>query len=455
LVAVADNPMLRCILECIPIASMDMECFLTQTRRILLAKSFQVSVHSDQDDGDDPVLSLLCAVARQCHLNEYVFYASDEELVQIDVLRDRFDEKTSAQLPMSSYWLAAIAAYCPLSSLRSANQLAVLAWPAPVIALVNQQILEPATERAYRPLIPQMTPITDSVSQLVQQQYEENPYPRWIKTAATIQLESVGDYLRQLFPNSPIRQSTANNTEDILIAGCGTGQQSIDTALLFPSSQLLAIDLSLSSLCYAKRKTDELGLRNIDYAQADVMALGAINKTFDTIESVGVLHHLADPLAGWRVLLGLLKPGGFMRVGLYSELARKDIVVAREHIANKRYIATSADIRRCRQDLMSPENRPQFDKVFSFRDFFGMSECRDLIFHVQEHRFSLVQIKNMLMELGLSFIGFHLETNAANRYHSRFPQDQSLTDLDCWNVFETENPDLFAGMYQFWVQKID
>lgn len=61
----------------------------------------------------------------------------------------------------------------------------------------------------------------------------------------------------------------------------------------------------------------------------------------------------------------------------------------------------------------------------------------------------------MLMELGLSFIGFHLETNAANRYHSRFPHDQSLTDLDCWNVFETENPDLFAGMYQFWVQKID
>ena len=42
---------------------------------------------------------------------------------------------------------------------------------------------------------------------------------------------------------------------------------------------------------------------------------------FDIIESAGVLHHMSEPMTGWRVLTDLLKPSGLMRIGLYSELA--------------------------------------------------------------------------------------------------------------------------------------
>lgn len=453
LATVAQNAMFRCILECIPIASVEMERFLTQTRRILLDIAANTPAHCDASEADDPVLSLLCAIAQQCYLNEFAFYASDEELTQITDLRNMFDARIIEQLPVSSHWLAAIAAYSSLETLQSAGRIPHLAWPASILAVIQRQILDPAAERAYRPLIPRITPIADNVSLLVREQYEESPYPRWIKTSSTIQMESVGEYLRQLFPNAPIERSSTDSTAEILIAGCGTGQQAIDTALLFPASKLLAIDLSLSSLCYAKRKTDELGLQNIDYAQADIMALGTLNKAFDIIESVGVLHHLADPLAGWRILLGLLKPGGFMRLGLYSELARKNIVAARDYIAQRGFESSPDGIRRCRQDLMSKETRPRFEKVLSFRDFFGTSECRDLIFHVQEHRFTLVQVKEALAELGLSLIGLNLEASTANRYHAHFPDDQALTNLDSWNEFEDQYPDTFAGMYQFWVQK--
>ena len=57
----------------------------------------------------------------------------------------------------------------------------------------------------------------------------------------------------------------------ILIAGCGTGQHSIATATRFKGSKVLAIDLSLSSLSYAKRKTEELGIKNVEYMQADIL----------------------------------------------------------------------------------------------------------------------------------------------------------------------------------------
>ena len=66
---------------------------------------------------------------------------------------------------------------------------------------------------------------------------------------------------------------------DVLIAGCGTGQHAIETGRRFAGASVLAVDLSLTSLSYAFRKTRELGLQNIAYAQADILKLGAIGRT--------------------------------------------------------------------------------------------------------------------------------------------------------------------------------
>ena len=39
------------------------------------------------------------------------------------------------------------------------------------------------------------------------------------------------------------------------------------------------------------------------------------------------------------------------------------------------------------------------------------------------------------------------------RFAGRFPKPQAALDLDCWQVFETETPNSFAGMYQFSLRK--
>ena len=90
-------------------------------------------------------------------------------------------------------------------------------------------------------------------------------------------------------------------------------------------------------MAYAKRKTEELGIENIEYMQADILDLGKLNKQFDIIESAGVLHHMDNPMAGWKVLTDCLKPGGLMKIGLYSELARKHIVKIEKEIKSKRH----------------------------------------------------------------------------------------------------------------------
>jgi hypothetical protein len=51
------------------------------------------------------------------------------------------------------------------------------------------------------------------------------------------------------------------------------------------------------------------------------------------------------------------------------------------------------------------------------------------------------------------FAGFNLEPPMLRRFTARFPEPAAIGDLDRWHVFETEAPDTFAGMYQFWVCK--
>ena len=102
---------------------------------------------------------------------------------------------------------------------------------------------------------------------------------------------------------------------------------------------------------------------------------------------------------------------------------------------------------------MNEELAPHFEQFLRSRDFYSMSACRDLLFHVQEHRFTVPQIKVILAQLGLKFIGFVVEPEAAAEYARLFPDDPAKIDLDHWHVFETGRPNTFARMYQFWVQR--
>ena len=125
---------------------------------------------------------------------------------------------------------------------------------------------------------------------------------------------------------------------------------------LFSDCHVTAVDLSLASLAYAQRKANDLKLRNLEYFQADILRLGKIEGEFDIVESTGVLHHLHEPMIGWRVLTTLLKPGGLMKIGLYSELARRHIAEIREKTASLRSEAsqrTSENLGSQWQNLMT------------------------------------------------------------------------------------------------------
>ncbi len=446
----AGDQLLIGLLESTPACDIELERFLTAARVSLLEAATATSGPASRDDA---VLKVGCALAQQCFINEYVFALAEGEHDQASRLQAALIAGMARGGDIPPLWLAALACYVPLSSLPAAEAILNRSWPKDLDGLLTQQVREPLEDRNARASMPRLTPIMDDVSLLVQQQYEENPYPRWVRTACMLRPTSFDVYLHRQLPLAHLPDLGKPEGVEVLIAGCGTGQHSIETTQRLIGVDTLAVDLSLTSLCYAQRKTRAIGLKNLRYAQADIMQLGAIGRSFDLIEAGGVLHHLADPLAGWRMLISILRSGGIMRVGLYSELARSHVAAARAFIAERRYGSSADDIRRFRQDMMMTGSETAANLASQHRDFFSTSECRDLLFHCQEHRFTLPQISDFLAESRLAFLGFDIEGSALAQFRRRFPDRGALTDLDLWNVFETENPHAFIGMYQFFVRK--
>lgn len=448
LTTLAADTLLHAVLEAAPVNTREFERFLTAARYVLL----ETATSQRADSSHLAALPFYAALARQCFINEYIFDCDASEQAAAGACRAKLLALLDANASIPPLLLLAVAAYFPLYTLPGPHRLLAANHEGPVQDVLRQQIREPAEEQALRAAIAPLTPITAGVSEKVRDQYEQNPYPRWVKLASNHPALHFNGELRRVLPFAAFRPMQDDSRPEMLIAGCGTGLQPILAAQRFRGIRILAVDLSLHSIAYAKRKTQELGITNIEYAQADILRLGDITRTFDVIACVGVLHHLADPFMGWRILLSRLRPGGFMHLGFYSRIARRYVADARQFIAARGYGSTPEDIRRVRRDLAA-HGPAQLEWLSKFPDFYSMSECRDLIFHVQEHCLTLDQIESFLSESGLRFVGFELEPQILHQYCTRFTDKSAGADLRCWAQFEADNPDTFAGMYQFWVQK--
>ena len=430
-----------------------LERVITHVRRHLLLR------FSNRGIGDSTIpLDLAGAIAGQCFFAGYPLFIADDERRCLAIVRD----EVACRLARLAFepWadeaaLSTIAMYEYLGELPGSEQLLdsrLGPWSAALDRILRQQLENRRIECEIATQLDAISPIEDATSLAVRRQYDEHPYPVWLDlppvTANTV--EGLCSTLRggrsTPIPARPFR---------ILVAGCGTGAHSILVAKTYPDCEVLAVDLSRVSLSYAARMTKQFGISNIEYRQGDILELARLQERFAIVECCGVLHHLSDPLAGWRVLVRLLDPAGVMRIGLYSERARRQMGIdaARELVRLHNISDTSDGVRRCRRTMMElPDDHPA-KPVLGCGDFYSLNGCRDLIMHVQEHVFTPVRLADCLDQLGLRFLGMQCTGETQRRFREMFSESASAVDLLAWDRFEEAYPSTFNGMYLFWCDK--
>jgi SAM-dependent methyltransferase/Tfp pilus assembly protein PilF len=387
------------------------------------------------------ILEFISSLAVQCWYNDFIYFETPEEKKKLEGIfahlqtelsqSPKINDETAKLLALACCYKPLYEIYTQEGDMAFAPSCKKMMEP-----LLKAQFQNPKTETALIPQIKSFTEIEDITSKAVQKMYESRPYPRWTSTNSTKTSESL--------------KEISNNLE-ILIAGCGTGQEPALYASVLPEAKITAIDLSRSSIAYGMRMAKELGyLNRITFLHGDLMKVGELNKKFDYVVSSGVLHHLKEPDKGLAAILDTLKPGGKMSIALYSKIARDMILnPASDYIKEKGYTSSLDDIRQFRQDILNlPVDDPR-SLCTRAGDFFNLSECNDLLFHVQEHRYTFPLIQEMADRHGLSPYSVNLSPQRKREFAEMFP-DGHLSDLALMDQFEHKNPEAFSEMYKIY-----
>lgn len=428
LAALAKDALLLATLERTICRDPVLEAFMIRVRTALCAK-----------DAPPSLMKLALALARQGHNNEYVWAQ---------------DPADCAALPFDAFGHARRAMYAPLAEEAAT-------YPE-LAALAEATIARTVAARHAADTVPNFTPIVDEAGEKVRAMYEANPYPRWLRLRRTEKVDIRAEIARRYLPDETLPDFAPPLR--VLMPGAGTGQHPLSVAANYADVTVDGIDLSRTSLGYAMRMAQLHGLTNAGFAQADILALPSLGSNWGHIECVGVLHHLADPKAGLAALSQVLVPGGLMRLGLYGEHARRDIVAARAAIAAKGYGDDLAGLRAFRSDVLAGVLGPELRATLPlWPDFHSASLLRDLCFHVQETRYDVPKLKALLDGLPLRFLGFefprgHAQVQdrgapALQAYAKAYPEDKAMADLDRWAALEAKNPALFPG-YAFWLLRL-
>lgn len=400
---------------------------------------------------------VICSLIIQCLINEYIWYVSDEEKRKINEKYAIIKESENVeQIPWVT--VAQLAMYSRMSKFIPTNpsvrETIVKFNNAPQCfrKFVDEYFEAQNEEMAIKVSIKRFGSINDPTSNIIANNYEEYPYPRWVSLESSSPDVSKNKLL-EIFDENDL--AFMDKPFHVLVAGCGTGYGAVEYALSYGSqAQILAIDLSMASLAYSTRMARKYKANNVTFMQMDLLDLSQLDQQFDIVECTDVLHHMNDPAEGGKALVSRVREGGIVHISLYSELARREIVNLRQKY-NLDPSMSNDQVREYKDRIMRDDADIIEDDRSSLRaDFFDLNRCRDLLFHPLKHRFTVPKIGQLLDDSGLEFMGFELPKIIRTQYLTHYPPVTQRRKLSRWDEFEHKNPDAFGSLYQIWLKKI-
>jgi SAM-dependent methyltransferase len=239
------------------------------------------------------------------------------------------------------------------------------------------------------------------MSDAIRRHYEEYPYPHYPLIASLARCDTYALNLDALWARCNGELPVLENRR-ILIAGCGSFAP-YPFSVANPEVSITALDLSRRSLGRARQHCLLHGRRNVTFQTGDLLDTTLAPGPFGLIDVYGVLHHLADPLAGLRAMAARLSPGGILRVMLYSRYARREeesirralrLLKVHDPATVKRLIARS-----------KPDSRLQRYAVSSPEAGFAAG-LADALLHPLVHTFRVGEVLELIKGSGLELLFF-------------------------------------------------
>ena len=282
----------------------------------------------------------------------------------------------------------------------------------------------------------------DPRTDVVVRQYERWRYPRPIQdlegwVAGNWEWFDPSHAHRILWPDREYKPDL-----DILIAGCGTNQAAV-FAYTNPAAKVVAVDISQPSLNHQQYLKDKHGLWNLELHLLPIEELPTLGLDFDLIVSTGVLHHLADPLAGMEALKGCLRRDGAIGVMLYAKYGRIGVELLESVFRDMELGQDDASVQIVKEtiSLLSPDHPVQ--RYLKIAQDLQASDAAvvDTFLHGRQRSYTIDECIDLVTSAGLEFQGLFLK--APYYPHNLFAPGteayqaiHGLPETKLWSVME-------------------
>jgi len=241
---------------------------------------------------------------------------------------------------------------------------------------------------------------------------------------------------RVLWPNQEYRPDL-----DILIAGCGTFQGAV-FAFMNRAANVVAIDVSRSALDHQQYLKDKHGLENLELHLLPIEEVSSLGRDFDLIVSSGVLHHLADPVAGLKALGECLRRDGALGVMLYARYGRIGVEILESVFRDLGLSQDAASVQLVKDAIaVLPADHPIVTYLKRAHDLLTDGALVDTFLHSRQRSYTVGECLDLVSAAGLTFQGWFHKTPyypndllmPANGFTSILDR---LPDAELWSVME-------------------
>lgn len=244
---------------------------------------------------------------------------------------------------------------------------------------------------------------------------------------------------------------------NILDAGCGSGVSTDYLVHLNPGATVAALDISAGTLAVAEKRLNRSGaIQRATLHRCSLLEAPSLGR-FQLINSVGVLHHMADPGAGLAALAAALAEGGILHLFLYADAGRWEIHRAQRALHLLGVEANDQGVRFGRQLIEQlPEDngiRRRHRQRWAV-DTTGDAAFADMYLHPQETSYNLERLFALVATSNLHFLGFsnprrwqlqNLLRGEALERAAALPERQQ------WALIEALDPDI--SHFEFFLGK--
>ena len=203
----------------------------------------------------------------------------------------------------------------------------------------------------------------------------------------------------------------------IVDIGCGTGETTHIIGKAFPSAKVVGVDLSSTSIHYAKKLNQYLKMNNVSFINKEITVSDGLNEinNADVIIMSGSLHHFDEPKEILKFLSSKLRKGGFIEIGVYG-----------------RVFEGERNIKKIFDGLGYIETKEQAMEVIKS---FDLDRRNSVLTMKKENR--LLRSVQTILSLDFSYIGYAL-----------FPHNAFATNLDGYAnpIVHYYNPDTLMDL---------